>query len=99
MTVPTLGLFFEFDHSSSPSTPLIFHSALSHAGNGNFAIYVFPGMNHGAWEVESLRFNTREITRRAPEVFKTLVDWVVLMVNGEWLMVNCQWLMVNGENL
>ncbi len=82
VTAPTLGLFFEFDHSSPPSTPLIFHRALSHAGNGNFAIYVFPGVNHGAWEVESLCFNTREITRRAPEVFKTLVDWVVLMVNG-----------------
>lgn len=76
VAVPTLGLFFEFDHSSTPETPLIFHRALSRAGNGHFAIYVFPQTNHGAWEVESYRFDTRKILRRSPEVFHTLASWV-----------------------
>ena len=81
-TVPTLGLFFEFDHSSPRDTPLLFHRALSTAGNGDFAIYVFPNTNHGAWEVASYRFNTKEIRRRDPEVFTTLVDWVARTVNA-----------------
>ncbi len=73
---PALGLFFEHDHSSPPTTPLRFHEALTAAGNSDFAVAVVPDANHGAWEVDGLRFNTQEITRRKPETFAILRAWV-----------------------
>ncbi len=76
VTVPTLGLFFEFDHSSTPETPLIFHRALHKAGNGDYAIHVFPNTHHGGFEVESYRFDSQKLKRRPPEIFLTLIDWV-----------------------
>lgn len=76
VTVPTLGLFFEFDHSSTPETPVVFHRALHRAGNGEYAIHVFPNAHHGGFEVESYRFDTQQLQRRSPELFLTLVDWV-----------------------
>lgn len=81
VTVPTLGLFFEFDHSSTPDTPLLFHRALHRAGNGDYAIHVFPDTHHGGFEVESYRFDTQKLERRPPEIFLTLVDWVARHAN------------------
>lgn len=80
--VPTLGLFFAFDHSSTPETPWIFHRALHEAGNGDYMIRVFPKTHHGGFEVESYRFDTRQLSRRPPEIFATLADWVALQVNA-----------------
>jgi len=76
VTVPALGLFFQFDHSSPPDTPWRFQRALAAAGNGDDAIRVFPDTNHGAWKVRGYRFDPAAIKGREPQVFRTLAEWV-----------------------
>lgn len=75
---PTLGEFFEFDHSSAPSSPVHFQEALHSAGNGNFAIAFIPGANHGGYLVgnRGYRFDTAALTARSPLLIDTVVDWV-----------------------
>ena len=82
-SVPTLGVFFEFDHSSAPSSPYHFHKSLSAAGNGNFAVVMIPDAHHGGFVVDGLgyRFDTSMHKRRSPLLIDTVVDWVERQVN------------------
>jgi len=76
VTVPALGIFFQYDHSSPPDTPWRFQRALIAAGNGDYTIRVFPGTNHGAWQVNGYRFDPDVISGRDPAVFPAIADWV-----------------------
>lgn len=76
VTVPTLGIFFQYDHSSPPDTPWRFQRALIAAGNGDYALRVFPGTNHGAWKVNGYRFDPEVVSGRDPAVLPALADWV-----------------------
>lgn len=81
VTVPTLGLFFEWDHSSPPETPMDFHRALEAGGNADYEIIVLPGLNHGGWITPGgYRWTSGEIEGRSPEVFQILRDWVARQV-------------------
>ena len=77
-STPTLGVFFEFDHSSAPSSPHHFQSALRSAGNGNHAVVIVPDSNHSGFVVNGrgYRFDTGELTRRSPLLIDTVADWV-----------------------
>ena len=82
-SVPTLGVFFEFDHSSAPSSPDHFHKSLSAAGNGNFAVVMIPDAHHGGFVVEGMgyRFDTSKHKKRSPLLIDTVADWVERQVN------------------
>ncbi|MBD3298944.1 MAG: prolyl oligopeptidase family serine peptidase [candidate division Zixibacteria bacterium] len=76
--VPTLGVFFEFDHSSSPSSPGHFHQSLHSAGNGNYAIAIIPDTHHGGFVLngQGYRFDTSTLRRRSPLLIDTVIEWV-----------------------
>ena len=82
-TVPTLGVFFEFDHSSAPSSPDHFHNSLRAAGNSDFAVVMIPDAHHGGFVVDGLgyRFDTSKHKKRAPLLIDTVADWVERHVN------------------
>ncbi len=77
-STPTLGVFFEYDHSSSPSSPLHFLRALQEAANGNHTVVIIPDANHGGFllDGQGYRFNTSTLTGRSPIVIDTVADWV-----------------------
>lgn len=75
--VPTLGLFFEHDHSTTPETPQIFLQALRSGGNGDVTVRVFPGGDHGGWVVDGFRMDRSQITRRLTEPFEFMRDWIL----------------------
>ena len=77
-TVPTLGVFFEYDHSSAPSTPYHFHQSLRYAGNGNTDIVLIPDANHGGFVLNGMgyRFDTAKLTGRSPLLIDSVADWV-----------------------
>jgi pimeloyl-ACP methyl ester carboxylesterase len=75
--VPTLGLFFEHDHSTTLDTPHIFLEALTAGGNGDVTVRVFPGGDHGAWVVDGFRGDRSQITRRLREPYEHLRDWIL----------------------
>ena len=76
--VPTLGVFFEWDHSSAPSAPLNFLTALRDAGNGDVNIAIIPESNHGGFIVgeDEYRFDTNKLTGRSPILIETVADWL-----------------------
>ncbi len=80
VTVPTLGLFFEHDHSTTPETPYIFLEALLEGGNGDVTVRVFPGADHGAWVVDGFRMDRSQITRRLTEPYELMRDWILARV-------------------
>ncbi len=77
-STPTLGVFFEYDHSSSPSSPLHFLDALQQAGNGNHTVTIIPDANHGGFVLDGqgYRFDTGTLTGRSPILIDTVADWV-----------------------
>ncbi len=77
-SVPTLGVFFEFDHSSAPSSPDHFYTSLRAAGNGDFAVVMIPDAHHGGFVVDGLgyRFDTSKLKKRSPLLIDTVANWV-----------------------
>lgn len=77
-SVPTLGVFFEFDHSSGPSSPDHFYRSLRAAGNSDFAVAMIPDANHGGFELDGMgyRFDTSKLKRRSPLLASTISDWI-----------------------
>jgi pimeloyl-ACP methyl ester carboxylesterase len=74
---PSLGVFFEFDHSSPPETPIDFLTGILQSKNKNVTVKVFTGANHGMWGVSGYNFVNNEITSRDPEIFKFIADWII----------------------
>jgi dienelactone hydrolase len=76
--VPTMGVFFEWDHSSAPSAPQNFLTALRDAGNGDVHITIVPESNHGGFIVgeDEYRFDTSRLTGRSPILVETVADWL-----------------------
>ncbi len=77
VTVPTLGLFFEHDHSTTPETPAIFLAALRAGSNGDVTVRVFPGGDHGGWVVDGYRMDRSRITHRLTAHLELLRDWIL----------------------
>ena len=77
-SVPTLGIFFEFDHSSAPSSPDHFHKSLRLAGNSDFTVVIIPDAHHGGYLVNGMgyRFDTSNHKKRSPLLADTVADWV-----------------------
>ena len=77
-STPTLGVFFEFDHSSAPSSPGHFLRALRGAGNGDVAVQIVPDTHHGGFVLDGMgyRFDTSALTRRSPLLIDAVADWV-----------------------
>ncbi len=77
-STPTLGVFFEYDHSSAPSSPLHFLHALQEAGNGSHTVAIIQDANHGGFVLDGqgYRFDTSRLTGRSPILIDTVADWV-----------------------
>ncbi len=77
-STPTLGVFFEYDHSSSPSSPLHFLHALHEAGNGRYTVAIIQDANHAGFVLDGqgYRFDTGTLTGRSPILIDTVADWV-----------------------
>jgi pimeloyl-ACP methyl ester carboxylesterase len=72
--VPTLGVFFEFDHSNPQDPPVIFKRAM--ANNRDAEVHIIPGANHGGWAVDGYRWSSQTIDGRIPEFYSTVANWV-----------------------
>jgi len=78
--VPSLGVYFEFDQSNPPDSPSLFVKALEEAGNSNFCVKEFSGVNHGGWVVTGYAFNPENIDRRDPDIFNFVGNWIAAQV-------------------
>jgi len=79
VNAPTLGLFFQFDHSSTPDTPVRFLDGIIKSNAPEVTVRVFPKANHGMWTVPSYYFNSSKISGRNPEIFKFLNAWLLAL--------------------
>lgn len=79
--VPTLGLFFEHDHSTTPETPHLFLEALVAGGNGDVTVRVFPHGDHGAWVVDGYRMDRSRITHRLTAPYELMRDWILALTD------------------
>jgi pimeloyl-ACP methyl ester carboxylesterase len=77
VTVPSLGLFFEFDGSSSPESPGIFAAALSDSKASSFEVIQMPGLQHGSWVVNGYADSASRFSTRDQEVNKVIANWLV----------------------
>jgi len=73
---PTLGIFYEFDHSTPPDTPSVFLNALRDSEARDISVRVFPNSTHGGWVVDSFYFDSSKITRMEPRAYYVIVDWL-----------------------
>jgi pimeloyl-ACP methyl ester carboxylesterase len=78
VSVPTLGLFFAFDESSPPDTPLIFLRGRMRGDDPDVTVRVFPNTTHEAFVVDQFPTAAAQtnVTRFAPQVFRELRSWV-----------------------
>jgi len=74
---PTLGVFFEYDHSSAPSSPFHFLKSLHDAKNSDYTVVIVPDANHGGFVLNGAgyRFDTNEFTGRSPILIDQIADW------------------------
>jgi pimeloyl-ACP methyl ester carboxylesterase len=77
---PALGVFAEYDGSSTPDTPVTFLRGLRAAGNGNVTVRVLPGVNHGMWGVDGYRTPSTAIRLRTPLWGETIRSWILELV-------------------
>ncbi len=76
VTVPTLGVFFEFDGSTPPDSPGIFAAALAESESSSFTVIQLPGLQHGSWVVEGYADSAARFATRSQEVNDTIADWL-----------------------
>jgi len=74
--VPTLGMFFGLDDSSTPESAEIFRSALFGGGNHNVTIHEYPNLNHGGFVVPRRTHSLRGIDHTDPALYRDLADWI-----------------------
>ena len=73
---PTLGIFYEFDHSTPPDSPSIFLNSLLLSNAKDVSVRVFPNTTHGGWVVDSYYFNTAKITKMESKACYFIIDWL-----------------------
>ena len=73
---PTLGIFYEFDHSTPPDSPTIFFNSLQESNSKDISVRVFPNATHGGWMVDSYYFDTSKITNVESKAYYFIVDWL-----------------------
>src|SRR5262249_32466989 len=64
--VPSLGIFFGLDDSTTPESPSIFRAAMEKSQNPDFRVVEFPGLNHGGWEVQRRTHSIQDIDKTNP---------------------------------
>lgn len=78
MTVncPSLGVFYQHDHSTPPNSPLLFVKGLSSSNAKDITIRIFPNTTHGGWVVDNPYYNSLEITRQESEAYYFIIGWL-----------------------
>jgi pimeloyl-ACP methyl ester carboxylesterase len=82
VSVPSLGVFFEFDQSSSPASPGIFATALTNSKSPSFTVVQLPGLQHGSWVVESYADSASRFSTRSQKVNTTIINWLLGINSG-----------------
>jgi len=76
VTCPTLGVFYEFDHSTPPDSPYLFLKSLANSNAKDISIRVFSNTTHGGWVVYSYYFDSSNITRQESKAYYYIVEWL-----------------------
>ena len=76
VTCPSLGIFFEFDHSTPPESAQIFLRSLRKSRSKDVTIRVFPNSTHGGWSVQDYYFDSSKITRMESKALYFLTYWL-----------------------
>src|SRR5262249_38417478 len=67
--VPTLGIFFGLDESTTPESPEIFRAAMLAAHNPDFKVIELPGLDHGGMEVSKRTHSIQDVDKSSPELY------------------------------
>ena len=76
LTVPALGIFFEFDGSTTPDSPGLFAAALAASPASSFAVVQLAGLQHGSWVVESYADSAARFSQRSQMMNAVIADWL-----------------------
>ncbi len=76
IAVPALGVFFEFDGSTTPEAPGVFATALSASPSRSFSVVQLPGLQHGSWKVESYADSAARFSTRSQDVHSVIANWL-----------------------
>jgi len=76
LPVPLLGIFFEHDQSTPPGSAAALLDAARTGGVPDVTVRIFPGLDHGLWQVSSLSQDRDTITHRSPRPGRFAVDWL-----------------------
>jgi len=76
VTCPTLGVFYEFDHSTPPDSPYLFLKSLANSNAKDISVRVFPNTTHGGWVVYSYYFDSSFITRQESTAYYHIIEWL-----------------------
>jgi len=82
-----LGVFFEFDQSSSPASPDIFSKALTNSKSPSFAVFQLSGLQHGFWKVEGYADSAAKFSTRSQKVNSVVANWLNLFIENSFSMV------------
>lgn len=84
LAIPTLGIFFQFDHSTTPQSPEDFLAGVQASKSPEVRVVVLPGLNHGSWgPYQSYRTPSSEVTFRSVRVNEVLKAWLDEIVSGK----------------
>lgn len=73
---PTLGIFYEFDHSTPEDSPILFLQGLQESRSKDYCVRIFPNSTHGGWVVENYYFDTGQIRYQNAEALKFIPAWL-----------------------
>ncbi|MFD2588684.1 alpha/beta fold hydrolase [Croceitalea marina] len=73
---PSLGIFYQYDHSTPPDSPARFMNGLINSKSKDISVRVFPNTTHGGWVVDGYYFNSNDITRMESKAFFHIIEWL-----------------------
>jgi pimeloyl-ACP methyl ester carboxylesterase len=83
VSVPSLGVFFEFDQSTAPASPGIFATALTSSNSPSFSVVQLPGLQHGSWVVEGYADSAARFSTRSQQVNTIIANWLTTTIGSE----------------
>ncbi|WP_350291487.1 alpha/beta fold hydrolase [uncultured Croceitalea sp.] len=73
---PSLGIFYQYDHSTPPDSPARFIAGLTKSKSNDISARIFSNTTHGGWVVDGYYFNSKDITRMESKAFFHIIEWL-----------------------
>ena len=73
---PSLGIFYQYDHSTPEDTPKIFLENVRASRSSDVCVRIFPNTTHGGWMVPGYYFSTSEITHQNAKAYYFIINWL-----------------------